>query len=295
MKKLDPIIKSTILSPDGREWIPTTTDNILWEVDHIVKAGEEDDHSILFRGQCNSDWLLDSTLVRDGISKLFGIANYQTIPNSIRQQVSFHRLMASILLMKFGTIWKPSKEAFEKEQSHGIDPWFELLKNVQQYPENYNNIVYFTQGTSLVDWTVSQDIGLYFAVFDGVRDKRQIAPTDGALWIYDSSSTGKILQEVKVEKILNLMAEANFLNGERTLPLMFHPSQQTRQLRAENQKPIYIAQMDFRYDLADVWASYESQGNERVFVKLHIQQHLKPGLAKHLDSKSITEDYVYPH
>lgn len=91
------------------------------------------------------------------------------------------------------------------------------------------------------------------------------------------------------------MAEANFLNGERTFPLMFHPSQQTRQLRAENQKPVYIAQMDFRYDLANVWASYESQGNERVFVKLRIQQHLKPGLAKYLDSKSITEDYVYPH
>lgn len=202
MKKLDPKIKSTILSPDGREWIPTTTDNFLWEVDHIVKAGEEDDHPILFRGQCNSDWLLDSTLVRDGIARLFGISNYHKIPNSIRQQVSFHRLITSIILMKFGTIWKPSKEAFEKEQSHGIDPWFELLKNVQQYPENYNNIVYFTQGTSLVDWTVSQDIGLYFAVFDGVRDKRQIAPNDGALWIYDSSSTGNILQEVKVEKIL---------------------------------------------------------------------------------------------
>ena len=197
--------------------------------------------------------------------------------------------------MKFGTIWKPSKEAFAKEQSHGIDPWFELLKNVQQYPEDYNNKVYFTQGTFFVDWTESQNIGLYFSVFDGPRGNRHIGPTDGALWIYDGSSTGNILQEEKLERILNLMTEADFLNAERTFPLMFHPKQQTRQLRAENQKPVYIAQMDFRYDLAAVWASYETQGNEKVFVKLRIQQYLKSDLAKYLDSKSITEDHVYPH
>jgi len=294
MKIVDPKLKSTVCSPDRREWVPSTVENFLTERDHIVKAGEDKDHLILFRGQRNSEWLLDSTFVRDGVAKLFGISDYQAIPNTIRRQVSFHRLMASLLLMKFGTIWKPSKEAFAKEKSHDIDPWFELLKNAQQYPENYNS-VYFTQGTFLVDWTISQDIGLYFSVFDGPRGNRQIGPTDGALWIYDGSSTGNIQQVVKVERILNLMTEADFLNGEKTFPLMFHPPKQTRQLRAENQKPIYIAQMDFRYDLADVWASYESQGNERAFVKMRILRHLKQGLAKYLESQNVTEDHVYPH
>ena len=293
MKKLGPKLKSTVCSPDGREWVPSTLDNILIELDHIAKTCEDEDHLILFRGQCNHEWFLDSTLVRNGISRLFGITNYQKIPNSIRRQVSFHRLMASVLLMKFGTILKPSKEAYAKENSHGIDPWFELLKNAQQYPEDYNE-VYFTQGTFLVDWTMSQNIGLYFAVFEGLRSNRQIGSDDGALWVYDGSSTGNILQELKLERILNLMTEADFLNGERTFPLMFHPRQQTKQLRAENQKPLYIAQMDFRYDLADVWASYELQGNEKVFVKLRIQQHIKSALARYLDSQSVTEGHVYP-
>lgn len=246
---------------------------------------------MLLRGQSDSEWLLDSTLVRHAIGKLFG---YPMVPKSIRQQVSFHRLIASILLMKFGTIWKPSREAFEAENIHGIDPWFEFMKNVQQYPEKYES-VNFVRGTFFLDWTVSPDIGLYFAVYDGPRGSRRIAQTDGALWIYDGSSTGDVLQKAKLEEILHLMTGADFLNGDKTFPLMFHPRKQTEQTRASNQKPVYIAQMDFRYDLADVWASYEPQTNQSAFVKLRILQRHKPGLAEYLESRRITEEHVYPH
>lgn len=291
MKRVDPAVKSTVCSPDLREWVPSSVDNILRERDHVMKTGEDEDHLMLFRGQSDSEWFLDSTLVRNSISKLFG---YPMVPKSTRQQISFHRLIASISLMKFGTIWKPSKEAFETEKIHGIDPWFELLKHAQQYPEKYE-AVNFVRGTFFLDWTESPDIGLYFSVYDGPFGARTIAPTDGALWIYDGSSTGNILQEAKLEKILNLMTGADFLNGDKTFPLMFHPRHQTRQLRASNQKPVYIAQMDFRYDLADVWASYETQGNQRVFVKLRISQHLKPAVAEYLESRNVTENHVYPH
>jgi len=291
MKKVDPKLKSTVCSPDLREWIPSSAENFLRERDHIVKVAQEEDHLVLFRGQSNSEWFLDSTFVRDSTLKLFG---YPVIPDSIRQQVSFHRLIASLLLMKFGTIWKPSKEAFEKEKSDWIDPWFELLKNAQQYPERYE-AVKFVKGTFFMDWTVSPDIGLYFAVYDGPRRSNRIGQTDGALWIYDGSSTGNILQEDKLGKILRLMTGADFLNGDKTFPLIFHPRQQTKQLRASNQKPVYIAQMDFRYDLADVWASYELQEKQRVFVKLRILEHLKAEMADYLESQCITEEHVYPH
>jgi len=294
MKKIGPKIKSTACSHDLREWVPTTVDNLLKELDHIANSCVQEDHLILFRGQSNSDWPLDSTFVRDSIKRIFGINVYSDLPNSIRHQVSFHRVIASLLLMKFGTIWKPSQEAFVKEKSHDIDPWYELLKHCQQYPEKYNSI-YFNKGTFLIDWTISQEIALYFGVFDGRGVKREISVTNGAIWAYDCSSTGKILQIDKLEKTLNLMAEADFLNGEKTFPIMFHPQKQTNQIRAKNQKPTYIAQMDFRYDLADVWADYEMRNDEKVFVKLHITQTLKKKLANYLESKGITEEFVYPH
>lgn len=290
MKRVDPAVKTTVCSPDLREWVPSSVDNFLRECDRIVKSAEAEDHLVLFRGQSDSEWLLDSTLVRDCMVRLFG---FPRVPSSIRQQVSFHRLIASLILMKFGTIWKPSKEAFEKEKSHGIDPWFELLKHVQQYPEKYEHIN-FAKGTFFLDWTIAQDIGLYFAVFDGPRGSQKIASSDGALWIYDSSATGNILQEEKLCKIMLLMSSGEYLNGDRTFPLMFHPMKQTKQYRALNQKPIYIAQMDFRYDLADVWANYEQQVNETVFYKLRILHCLKAPLAKYLESQNITEVHVYP-
>ncbi|WP_428592336.1 hypothetical protein [Sphaerochaeta sp.] len=291
MKRPDPTVKSTVCSQDRREWVPSSVENFLQELDHLVQSGAEDDHLLLFRGQSDSGWLLDSTLVRDAIPRLFG---YQAVPNSIRQKVAFHRLIASMLLMKFGGIWTPSREAFEAEKNHGIDPWFELLKNAQQYPEKYETVD-FIKGTFFIDWTISPEVGLYFAVYAGQRGSRRIDDTDGALWIYDSSSTGNILQEDKLEKIMHLMTGSDFLNGDKTFPLMFHPRQQTTQVRASNQKPVYIAQMDFRYDLADVWASHESQANQSVFIKLCVPQNLKTGLAEYLEAQAITEEYVYPH
>jgi hypothetical protein len=223
--------------------------------------------------------------------RLFG---YSIVPNTIRRHVAFHRLIASVLLLKYGAIFKPSKEALAAEKIYGIDPWFELLKHAQQYPEKYE-MVDFVKGTFFIDWSVSPEIGLYFAVHGGQRGANRIDATDGALWIYDSSSTGKILQEVKMEKILRHMSSDDFLNGEKTFPLIFHPREQTKQLRASNQKPVYVAQMDFRYDLADVWASHESQANQSVFIKLRVLQHLKAGLAEYLESQAITEAHVYPH
>lgn len=291
MKRVDPAVKTTVCSPDLREWVPSSADNVLRERDHVAKTAGDADHLVLCRGQSDAEWFLDSTLVRNAISKLFG---FPRVPQSIRQQVSFHRLIASISLLKFGTIWKPSQEALEAEKSYGIDPWFELLKHAQQYPEKYETVD-FVRGTFFLDWTEFLDIGLYFAVYDGQRGSRKIGSADGALWIYDGSSTGNILQEAKLEKILDLMTGADFLNGDKTFPLMFHPQMQTKQLRAANQKPVYVAQMDFRYDLADVWASYELQGNERVFIKIRILQDLKPGIAKYLESRNVTEDHVYPH
>lgn len=294
MKIPGPRIKSTTCSPDFREWVPSNLDNLLSEIEHIAKINSEADALTLFRGQSNSDWPLDSTFVRNGISSLFGTNNYQQLSNTIRNEVSFHRSMASLLLLKFGTVIKPSQEALEKEKSHGIDPWYELLKNVQQYPEKYN-MVPFIKGTFFLDWTSVLNIALYFATFDGMKSERRISAKNGAVWIYDASSTGNILQKDKLEKILNLMTNQDFLNGENTFPLMFHPQKQTRQLRAANQKPIYIAQMDFRYDLADVWASYELQGNEKVFVKMNVSESIKHELANYFESQGVTEEHVYPH
>jgi len=71
MKKIVPRIRSTVCSQDLREWVPSTVGNLLKELEHIAKANEKEDHLMLFRGQSNIDWPLDSTFVRDSITRLF--------------------------------------------------------------------------------------------------------------------------------------------------------------------------------------------------------------------------------
>ncbi len=290
MKLIKPKIESTIHSPDFREWCPSSFESFLVELNHIVDSCEGDDPAPLFRGQANKGWHLDSTFVRNCIQHLFNIPDYRTVKKEVRQSVPFHKAMASLFLLKYGTLWNPSPESFEREEVDGIDPWFELLKNLQQYPENDR----FINGTFLVDWSWSKDIALYFAIFHGKGQEREVSSGDGSLWIYDSVATGNTLQQKKLGEILSMMRSEEFLNGSKTFPLLFYPPSQTLQPRQKNQAPFYIAQMDFRYDLADHWASYEEQNKKRVFIKLVIDEILKEEAAKYLESNNISEKFVYP-
>lgn len=290
MRLISPKLKSTQHSDDLREWMPNAFDNFLIEIDHVINSCEGSNPAPLFRGHTNYEWLVDSTIVRNSIQHIFKISDYHKLSPKIRHTVSFHRALASIILLKFGTVSCTSKELIEREKSEGIDPWFEIMKHLQQYPEEDQ----FINGTFLLDWSLSKDIALYFATYQGKYKQRTISPNHGAVWIYDSVSTGKTLQIVKVGKILSLMSSEEFLNADKTFPLIIHPNPQTRQPRSINQVPAYVAQMDFRYDVVDIWADYEMRNNKRVFIKLILSENLKLDAAKYLQSKNVLEDVVYP-
>lgn len=287
MRLIEPKLKSTEHSPDFSQWVPTSFDNLLIELDHVVTSYEG---PALFRGQTNNLWPLESSFVRKCIHHLFGLKNYWELNNKLRHSASFHRAIASLLLFKFGTLWVLNDELLNVEKSHDIDPWFELLKDKQQYPENDN----FIEGTHLVDWTVSRDIGLHFSAFQGRGENHQISTGNGAICIFDSGASGNILQVKKLGEILDLMKGEKFLNAEAGLPLIIHPSKQTNQPRAANQLPVYIAQMDYRCDLAEFWLSYEKQHNKRISITLVVNENIKDDIANYLTSKGITEDKVYP-
>jgi len=290
MKPITPKMKSTGYSPDGRYWVPTSLRNLLIELDHAKASCEGADPATFFRGQSNYEWPLDSSFVRLAIPRLFGLSDYQALSKSIRQTKEFHRTISSLLLLKFGTLTKVSEEAVTAERNHNIDPWYEFLKNLQQCPEKDS----FIKGTFLVDWTGKRDIALYFATYDGKGSSRQIASSHGAVWVLDAVATGKTWQTNKLGDLLQLMASSEHFNAEKTFPLIYHPRTQTYQPRAVNQMPVYVAQMDYRYDLAELWAAHERQEKKQLFVAVIMTENLKADCARYLDKNGVTEGVVYP-
>lgn len=290
MKAIRPQLESTVHSEDHREWIPASFRSFIRELDQIVSSCDGEDPAPLFRGQSNHEWFLDCTFLRGAIQQVFNIPDHHLLKREVRRSSSFHRAMASLLLLKFGTVWKPSQELSVRARAGEADPWYELIKHLQQYPEKD----YFVPGIFLVDWSLSRNIALYFATYEGKGSHRRISSGHGAVWILDSVATGDTLQTVALGEVLTRMRAEGYMEGNSTLPLLFHPPKQTLQPRSLNQVPIYVAQMDFRYDLAEIWANNEVHMNSRIFKKLILREDQKIDAAKYLDSKGITEKVLYP-
>ncbi len=160
------------------------------------------------------------------------------------------------------------------------------MKNCQQYPEENQSIL---KGTHIIDWTRDINVALYFA-----NENRTGA---GAVWISDAKAMGKIYQVKKVREILDLMNTTDFFESPKGIPLMFHPQKQTGRLRPVRQKAIYLAQMDFRYDLADIWVSNEQNFNmKRVVINLILPDGTQKECDEYLNNQSppITRKYLFP-
>jgi hypothetical protein len=286
MKRCAPLVKTTAHSSDLREWVPSTFSNYLREVEHLSHFCDGADPILLFRGQVNSDWLLDCKLVRSVLKK--EATRRVRSPRPLR----FHTKVVDILLAKFEKFRVASQSVCGGAISDGTDAMYELMRRFQQYEEEDK---VSPKGTFLVDWTLNQDVALYFATYDGRNNRRRCRQTPGAVWLCDPVATGRVLQIRTVEDLLLLMRDNGFrLKAERTLPLIFHPSRRKPMLRASHQKAVYFSQMNFRYDLADVWCSIEDHGGPSVFRKLILTESLLQDAVQYLESHGIMEEYVYP-
>jgi len=282
MNKITPLCQSTMIGIDPHEWIPTSFEDFLLELGHITKACSGNNPLPLFRGHADRAWLLDSTFVRTCKKKLFDVPAHSKIADSIRQPIVYHMVLLNLLLLKFGILAQPSLELKRLEEEHDIDAWFELIKRCQQYPEEDHPQF---KGTFVLDWTKSQDVALFFLNKDRTGD--------GAIWICDAPATGKTLQTIKVEAILDLMHEKGNVGNALGVPLMFSPKKQIKQQRANNQQAVYIAQMELRYDLAEMWAAQEKQ-DEYIFIKLILPAGTQEYCSAYLLKKGITEAWIFP-
>ncbi len=309
MHSIRPKLSST-QCPDFRTWVPDSFPEFLTELEHIKAPCEGENPAILFRGQRNFTWSLDSSLVRNFIQYFFKIPEGQELPE---RTLMFHQILTDFIFAKFGGIPRssarvqallrilsdkdgqvlrgPNRDLLDLEMAKDIDPWFEMIRDFQQFPEKDYSLI---KGTFWLDWSTCPCVALYFAVYDGMGNERKISENHGAVWIFDAASTGPIQQKRKAVDILPLMNTDAFYNALTSMPLMFHPPTQLEIPRIKNQRAVYLAQMDYRYDLATIWANHETESGEKVFVRLILKDNLKIEAAKYLETKGITEEFIYP-
>lgn len=238
----------------------------------------------LFRGHSKREWLLDSTFARSFKVTLFGIAAHERLSKRITQSTECHLALLNLYLLKFGVLIVPSGELEANASKHGLDSWFELMKRLQQYPEEDG---YFLKGTNFLDWTQSADIALYFA------NENRIG--EGAIYVCDATATGKTLQILSVAHILDRMREIGNAGAPLGAPLLFYPPRQIHNPRPKNQQVIYFAQMDLRCDLETTWRSREEElENETIVVKLILPAGSEEAVNMYLNEKGINRSYVFP-
>lgn len=189
--------------------------------------------------------------------------------------------MLNLFFLKFDFLARPSDELFALEDQHGIDPWFEFMKRIQQYPEEDHPHL---KGSFILDWTRNIDVGIYFT--NGSRTG------EGALWIVDVTASGKTLQVIKVAEILKKMEQLGRRDNSLGVPLVFYPKKQLTQKRAKNQDPVYLAQMDLRVDLSEVWAQFKK--HKRILIKLVLPAGTVEECAQYLADKGLNRDFIFP-
>jgi hypothetical protein len=278
--KIRPTSKSTKIGATPGEWIPEDFDNFLKELYAIKDHCDKREHLVIYRGQSNRNWLLDSTFVRFCRKYIFGISQSAKLMEDFRLSLEHQQIVWNLLFYKFGAIIS-SPELVELERLPGIDPWFELLKRLQQYSEK--DEISHLKGTFIMDWTTKPEVAIYFSNYDRTGD--------GAVWVCDATLTGKTLatRPVTKERILN--------NESIGIPLMFHPQKQTVCERASNQGAVYFAQMDLRVDLSEIWSLYEGEKNidENVFIKLVLPATASTEECTNwLEEKGITKSFLFP-
>lgn len=284
MKALSPKLKSTNFGNRPWEWIPNTFEDFLAELQFAETQCKEQGHLVLYRGHRDRKWLLDSTFVRSCKKSVFGIEPWQTLRfEDFRMSVRHQQIVLNLFFFKFDFVARPSPELFDLSDRTGVDPWFEFMKRLQQYPGE--DPTYF-KGTFVIDWTRKLDVATYFA-----NDSRE---GEGAVWICDATATGKTLQVLPVEKIMQRMAEMGERDTSLGIPLIFHPKKQIAQQRAANQDAVYVAQMDLRVDLSEVWNNLQNVQAEKILIKMILPAGTNEECARYLNEKGITRNFIFP-
>lgn len=114
-----------------------------------------------WRGHAESTWTLDSTMARWVQGNLMN-KSFSSLVESPNETTVF-RDFSRFALFKFRHVLNPSKDFLAICKQKKLDAHFEVIKNLQQFPEIYSPWV-VESGTPMLDWSQDPRVGLFFAI-----------------------------------------------------------------------------------------------------------------------------------
>lgn len=279
-----PRFPDTQVNESCAEWRPTSFENFLGELQNLVAQSSAERSLLIFRGQRDRNWLLDSKFVRSCKAHLFGMEAGRRFSKALQQSNHLNDAFAALFFLKFDLLIVPSQELANAERNDQVDAYFELHRRLQQYPDIDQGPLL---GSNFVDWSRSSDVALYFA------NEQRVG--DGALFVCDASATGKTQQTASVSNVVDVIWQRWQKSEAFGGPLLFSPAAQIADARVANQQAIYFAQMDMRYDLEEIWSMREmEQPDQKILVKLVLPDGTQGEVTQYLESKGIKESFIYP-
>lgn len=291
---LKPLKDTTNVSEDKSEWRPKTFSDFLNELHHIV-ANTPD--VCFFRGQRCSDRLLDSTFARK-MKMQRGYSVTERYPDNLRASTAFQYELAGDLLNYLDKV--PVLAPFLHNQLPGIligsqtiDLLYQYHVHLQQEPNDSNLIAYASLGTNFLDFTYDQNVGIFFA------NQKRLEADAGALFIIRQRALGKVFHKGDTpfqDLLIRLRSEVArpCQEGYKGLPRLPWPIAQVRPEKVKRQNALYVAQMDFRFDLELSWKQLQQQTQKRVFIKLILPPGTCEEVQQFLLAEGVTENFLFP-
>ena len=260
---------------DGRSWRIASVEGLVREIDSLQAGCHRAEHAGLFRGQADVSWGVNSTFAR-GVQAAH--------PDGFDATTSFE--VHQGLLDCFGERGIVPSQELLKKCSEGMDSCFELMKRMQQHPEEFKTWEGM-HGTPLLDWSKQATVAACFAVTDH-KDK------DGVVYVADATEAGEVLASRSLLEALDAMQKQVSAGSLSAGPMWFCPARQIGYLRATRQDAYYLLQVDQRVSVDAIWARQEKERGDAglLFRRLIIPAGLKPACKDWLAQQGVTRDWL---
>jgi hypothetical protein len=264
----------------------------------IQIAQKEHGPKLMYRGQRNATWEIDSSFTRSLTKeKLERIRNPLTRLEKIPYGIAMNLFLNYFLSME------PSEEVIQKLNGRGCRR-FEIARHHQQnfLKSKIHDIKELNlPGSPIIDFTFNALIALFFANFEidykteGLQPRLEdVRSTDAAIFIvnYEAFEIYTSFPELLLSYKLSNMENSGFKKPCIISPLF--QLNDENDMKPKRQEAFYVVHVDSRYSLDESLSVIEAFLGKKMYSKITLPKEIFEECKEFLFNRNCTLDYLFP-